>query len=165
MNGNISATAADMAAQLAMQLELREMTDSAAALIDRLEWARRGLHELDARLRSEGGYADVVQAGEALNQALIDLEMRLFDLRLSGGMAGQDTIRWPRQLFAKLTSLAGYIAGNDQRPTDQAGEVRDQYREQLEAVLARWAALADGDLARFNRMLSDRGLPPVISQP
>ena len=159
------ATPGDMAAQLAMQLELREMTNSAAALIDRLEWARRGLHELDARLRSEGGYADVVQAGEALNQALIDLEMRLFDLRLSGGMAGQDTIRWPRQLFAKLTSLAGYIAGNDQRPTDQAGEVRDLYRGQLRDALARWAALADGDLSRFNRMLADRGLPPVISQP
>ncbi|MDP2959354.1 MAG: hypothetical protein Q8N53_23245 [Longimicrobiales bacterium] len=160
-----SATAADMAAQLEMQLELREMADSTATLIDRLEWSRKGLQDLFVRLRGDGAYADVVRAGEALNELLSELEMRLFDLRLSGGLASQDTIRWPRQLFAKLTSLAGYISGNDQRPTDQAGAVRDLYREQLRAVLARWGELAQGDVARFNRMLADRGLPPVVSQP
>ncbi|GMV07244.1 MAG: hypothetical protein AMXMBFR53_35190 [Gemmatimonadota bacterium] len=155
----------DMAAQLALQLELRAMTDSTAALIERLEWTRKGLGDLEARLGGETGYADVVEAGEALNRLLVELEMRLFDLRLSGGLAGQDTIRWPRRLYAKLTSLAGYVAGDDSRPTDQALEVRDRYREELHAVLAGWAELARGDLARFNRMLADRGLPPVISQP
>jgi len=159
------ATAADMQAKLDMQLELRAMTDSAAALIDRVEWTRKGLSDANARLAEEAGHADVVQAGEALAQALVDLEMHLYDLRLSGGTAGQDTIRWPRQLFAKLTSLAGYISGSDDRPTDQAGEVLALYRSQLAALLDRWSELAAGDLARFNRMLADRGLSPVISQP
>jgi hypothetical protein len=159
-----TATAADMQAQLAMELELREMTDSAAALIDRIEWTRKGLQDTGARLRDEGGHADLVQAGEALQQALVDLEMNLFDLRLSGGMAGQDTVRWPRQLFAKLTSLAGYISGSDAPPTDQAGEVRDLYRSRLTELLSTWSDLAAGDLADFNRMLVERGLPPVVSQ-
>lgn len=158
-----TATPGDMRAKLDMQLELREMTDSTAALIERIEWARKGLADLSTRVADERGYADVVEAGEALERALVDLEMNLYDLRLSGGMAGQDTIRWPRQLFAKLTSLAGYISGSDDRPTDQAGEVRDLYREQLGRWLARWGELADGDLARFNRLLAERGLPPVVS--
>ncbi|HSM61522.1 MAG TPA: hypothetical protein VK849_12020 [Longimicrobiales bacterium] len=157
-------SAADMRAQLDMQLELREMTDSTAALIERIEWSRKGLLDLEARLRGEQGYGDVVQAGEALEAALVELEMRLFDLRLSGGLASQDTIRWPRRLFAKLTSLAGYVSGTDARPTDQALEVLETYRQELAAVLARWAELAGQDLARFNRMLAERGLPPILSE-
>ncbi|MDH5589821.1 MAG: hypothetical protein OEZ37_07220, partial [Gemmatimonadota bacterium] len=158
-------TAADMRAQLDMQLELREMTDSTAALIDRVEWTRKGLLDLRVRLRGDSAYDDVVAAGEALHEALVELEMRLFDLRLSGGTAGQDTIRWPRRLFAKLTSLAGYASGTDHPPTEQAGEVRDRYRVELSEVLARWAELADGDIAHLNRMLTGRGLLPVISEP
>jgi photosystem II stability/assembly factor-like uncharacterized protein len=159
------ATPADMGAQLDMQLELREMTDTTAALIDRIEWTRKGIQDLEVRFRGEETYRDLVEAGEALEALLIDLEMRLFDLRLSGGSARQDTIRWPRRLFAKLTSLSGYISGSDHRPTDQAGEVRDLYRQELRSVLARWAEIASEDLAQFNRMLADLGLAPVVSQP
>ena len=156
---------ADMEVQLAMQLELREMSDSTAALIDRIEWTRRGLQDLDERLRAGEGYRDVVEAGEALSRALVDLEMTLVDLRLTGGSARQDTIRWPRQLYAKIASLAGYISGSDARPTDQATEVRDLYRVRLAEALEAWSALAGGELARFNRLLAERGLPPIVSEP
>ncbi|MDA0329580.1 MAG: sialidase [Gemmatimonadetes bacterium] len=158
------ATVADMRAQLDLQLDLREMSDSSAALIDRIEWARKGLMDLEERLQGETGYRDVVEAGEELERALIDLEMGLFDLRLSGGAARQDTIRWPRQLWAKIASLAGYSSGSDDRPTDQMNEVRDQYREQIAEQLRRWIELAETDIAQFNRLLAAQGLPPIISQ-
>jgi len=159
------ATAEDMRAQLAMQLELRTMTDSTTALIDRVEWTRKGLLDLGVRLRGDRSMNDVVRQGEALEKALVDLEMNLFDLQLSGGSAGQDTVRWPRQLYAKITALAGYISGSDDRPTDQAGEVRDLYRQELGRLLARWQAMATGDLATFNKMLAERGLLPIVSEP
>ena len=155
---------ADMRAQLELQIELRDMSDSTAAVIDRIEWARKGLMDLEERLAGEARYTDVVEAGEALEQALVDLEMRLFDLRLSGGAARQDTIRWPRQLWAKIASLANYSSGTDDRPTDQMIEVRDVYRAQLAEVLSRWAELAQADIAQFNQMLVSQGLPPIISQ-
>ena len=157
------ASASDMQAQLDLQLRLREMSDSTAALIDRIEWARKGLMDLQARLGGEARYGDVVEASEALDQALIDLEMGLFDLRLSGGAARQDTIRWPRQLWAKIASLAGYSSGTDDRPTDQTIEVHDIYRDQLATQLQRWLELAEADIASFNRLLVTQGLPPIIS--
>jgi photosystem II stability/assembly factor-like uncharacterized protein len=160
-----TATAQDMQAQLDLQLELREMSDSTAALIDRVEWSRKGLMDLGARLADEDRirYGDVLSASAELEEALLELEMRLFDVRLSGGLAGQDTIRWPRRLWAKIASLAGYASGTDDRPTDQTLEVRDGYRVQLEAALRRWTELAAGDLATFNRLLAAQGLPPIIS--
>ena len=156
--------AGDLRAQLDLQLELREMSDSTAALVDRIEWSRKGLMDIEERLEGDRGYADVVEAGEALDAALIALEMRLFDLRLSGGAARQDTIRWPRQLYARIASLAGYSSGSDHRPTDQMLEARDIYRQQLVEVLQRWTELAEADIASFNRLLVTRGLPPIISQ-
>ncbi len=53
---------------------------------------------------------------------------------MTGGMAFQDTLRWPRQLFAKLTSLAGYVQGTDFAPTAQQVEVHGEYRERLGAA-------------------------------
>jgi photosystem II stability/assembly factor-like uncharacterized protein len=158
------ASSADMQAQLDLQLDLREMSDSTAALIDRIEWSRKGLLDLEERLSGAYEYADVVAAVEALEAALVDLEMQLFDLRLSGGAARQDTIRWPRQLWAKIASLAGYSSGSDDPPTDAMLEVRDQYRTQLEEALVRWAELARADIAAFNRLLAAQGLPPIISE-
>jgi len=158
------ASAADMAAQLELQLELREMSDSTSAVIDRVEWARKGLMDLQERVEGDATYDDVVEAAGQLDALLIELEMSLFDLRLTGGSARQDTIRWPRQLWAKIQSLAGYSSGTDDRPTDAMLEVRDVYRVRLAEVLRGWADLAAGDIAQFNRTLVQRGLPPIISQ-
>ena len=157
-------SATEIQAQLDLQLELREMSDSTSALINRIEWARKGLMDLEERIRGDAAYRDIVEAGEELDQAMIDLEMSLFDLRLTGGSARQDTIRWPRQLWAKLASLAGYSSGSDDAPTDQTLEVRDLYRVQLAEYLRRWAELAVTDVAQFNRMLVEQGLPPIISE-
>jgi photosystem II stability/assembly factor-like uncharacterized protein len=155
---------ADMQAQLALQLDLREMSDSTATLIDRIEWSRKGLLDLAERTRGDARYSEVVSAAEELEQALIDLEMNLFDLRLSGGASRQDTIRWPRQLWAKISSLAGYSSGSDHAPTDQVTEVRDIYRSQLTEYLQRWVELTRSDIAQFNQLLVAQGLPPIISQ-
>ena len=141
------------------------MSDSTAALIDRIEWARKGLYDLEERLGASGGYGDVVEAGRALQEVLIELEMELFDLRLTGEAARQDTIRWPRKLWAKIASLAGYASGSDHRPTDQTLEVRDVYRLELAEVLSRWGDIEAGDITDFNRLLVQRGLPPIVSAP
>tara|TARA_B100000929_G_scaffold259470_1_gene223255 strand:- start:2174 stop:2632 length:459 start_codon:yes stop_codon:yes gene_type:complete len=152
-----------MEAQLDLQLELRELSDSTGALIDRIEWTRKSLEDLGDRLAGDPGYSDIVSAGEMLGQLLIELEMGLFDLRLTGGSARQDTIRWPRQLWAKLSSLSGYSSGSDNRPTDQMLEIRSIYRQRVTDSLRRWAEIAASDLARFNQVLAEQGLPPIIS--
>ncbi len=132
-------------AQHAMQLELRGEADRVVAAVDSLEVWRAEFHA-----RRDAGGLGPEQA--ALLAELDALTHTLYDLRLSGGSAGQDGLRWPRQLFAKITSLAGYISGTDFRPTDQAREVHVIYQERLrevEAEVARLRArvrgIADGE--------------------
>jgi hypothetical protein len=124
-------------AQQAMLLEMRDEVNRVVSAIDSLEVWRAEVHERDPR-------------GELMRD-LDALTHTLYDLRLSGGTAGQDGLRWPRQLFAKMTSLAGYISGTDFAPTAQAREVHTLYQERLrevEAELTRLRArvrgIADG---------------------
>ena len=71
-------------------------------------------------------------------------------------------LRWPRQLFAKITSLAGYIGGSDFPPTAQHLEVHERLQGLLAEAQARMREIGDQELARLNQLLSAGGIPNVI---
>lgn len=154
-------TEEDIRRQFQVILQLREEANGVVKLIDDAEILRAQLLRLDERLRGEEGMDEVLQASRALDEALIDLEMTLTDLRLSGGTAGQDRLRWPRRLYAKITSLAGYIGSSDFRPTDQQLEVHRRLQGLLAEREARMEEIRNGELAALNRLLEERGIPHV----
>jgi hypothetical protein len=131
-------------------------------LINQAEWVRAQLVTLGELVDGANGEAEIDDAAENLDQALVDLEMGLTDLRLSGGSAGQDALRWPRQLYAKLTSLAGYIGSSDFRPTDQHLEVHRRLQGLLTDAQNRMREIREGELATLNDMLTERGIPHII---
>ena len=71
-------------------------------------------------------------------------------------------MRWPRQLFAKLTSLAGYIGGSDFPPTTQHLEVHERLQGLLVEAQARMGEIRNQELARLNQLLREKGIPNVI---
>ncbi len=154
-------TEGDIRAQHQVILQLREEADAVVALIDEAEVIRAQLTSLGERLRGREGMGEVREASEALDRALVELEMGLTDLRLSGGTAGQDQLRWPRQLYAKITSLAGYIGGSDFPPTDQHLEVHRRLQGLLAEAQERMARIRAGNLAALNRLLAEKGIPHV----
>ena len=146
--------------QVTMAREIRESVDSVVALIDQIEWIRAQTLLVREGSADHADAEEIRQAGATLEAELIDLEMRLFDVRLTGGSAQQDTLRWARRLYARLTSLAGYIAGTDDRPTDQSREVLEMLRSELGDYQRQMMAIRE-DLATFNRLLDDRGIDPI----
>jgi hypothetical protein len=143
-----------------MVREIREAVDSVVALIDEIEWIRQQT-QLVREANADHAAADEIRAaGETLEAELIDLEMRLFDLRLTGGSARQDTLRWARRLYARLTSLAGYLTGTDDQPTDQSREVFEMLGSELGDYQRQMVAIIE-DVMTFNRLLNDRGIEPI----
>ncbi|NKB88391.1 MAG: sialidase [Acidobacteria bacterium] len=158
-------TLAELAQQTEFLLDLREDVNAVVDLIDEIEWLRRGIADVRLRSRQQGvELPDTLDDRvEQLDQGLIEVEMGLYDLRMTGGMAFQDTLRWPRQLFAKLTSLAGYVQGTDFAPTAQQYEVHGVYQERLANAQARLAELRE-EASAVDGDLGESGFGPIRAQ-
>ncbi|MCH8144917.1 MAG: sialidase [Gemmatimonadetes bacterium] len=158
---NSEGTEADIAVQIAKVKEIRDDYDVAAGLVNRIEWVRRQIYDLRAVLEDQGGAEEILTAAEELDVELIAIEEELIRLTTTG--TGQDGVRYPTKLVGRLRYLAGTVATNDFRPTDQQGEVHMVLRERLEQHRLVVERLLDEDLLWFNQMLQQRNLSPVIT--
>ena len=138
-----------------MLFDLRRELDDAAAAVNRIEVVRGQLEAL-ARVVSD---ADIRKAGADLNQKLMDLEMNLIDLRLTGG---QDGIRYASKLMSKINYLAGGLASGDFKPTDQQVEVQKILADQLRGHLSQLDGLLSKELGAFNELLRKRNVANIV---
>ncbi len=145
-------------AQTATLLRIQEMVVDVGRMIEGIEWLRKQIAERRALAASSA----IRTAASEYESALMELEARFFELRLTGGDAAQDTLRWPRRLHAKLSSLHGYIGGSDHLPTDQHLEVLALYEEELAATRRRFEQLTGEERDAFNRELEGAGLPLLL---
>jgi hypothetical protein len=157
---NSEGTEADITAQIEMLRRIRIDHDSAAVAINRIEWTRRQLLDLDAILRDQGGADEILRASDALTKKLIAVEEHLIQLRTTG--TGQDGVRWPAQVSERLRYLVGNVATADFRPTDQQGEVHVVLKAQLDSARRDLDAILSTDLPALNQLLQQRNLPRII---
>ena len=155
---NSEGTEADIRAQLAMFSEIREDHAIAAGLVNRIEWVRRQLYDLNDLLEDRGE-DDVLKASDELDQRLIDVESNMVQLLNAGG----DGTRWAPKLIQELSYLAGQISSVDFRPADSSREVQVLLRERVLQLRTEVDELMRTDVAAFNRRLAERNLPPLIS--
>ncbi len=157
-----TASSGDLTAQQTLLVEIRDGIERAAYLINEAERLRHDLRQLEDRLSERGGDVDVFEATNqagSLRQELRAIEGEFFDLRMTG--TGQDALRWPRKLYARLTYLARSVGQADARPTDQQAAVWEMLSSQLAEQENRFGATLAGPLADLNRTLADSGFPLV----
>ncbi len=153
-------SAAQINEQLQMMIELRDNQNDIAGMLNEAERVRSQLYELRTLLRGRDDFGEINDHITALDEKIIDIEMNLTDLRLVGG---QDTLRYPRQLYAKVASLSGYISGHDFAPADAHRAVHEMYKENLGTYMQQMTEIREGDLAAFNRLLQEKGIGAVIT--
>jgi photosystem II stability/assembly factor-like uncharacterized protein len=158
---NSEGTLADIQAQTAMVLELRDGINAAADMVNRIEWVRRQALDLKAVLADQGDAEEIVTAIDELNEKLVGVEDNLIQLNLTN--SGQDYVRWPNKLVEKIGYLAASVAIADFRPADQYREVHQLLKEMLQQYQRDLDQLLQTDLPAFNRMLQERNLAPVIT--
>ncbi len=153
---NSGGTEAEIASQVAMLHTIaRDMNDGAEG-VHRIESVRAQLEALNRVVTDDS----VRRATVALQKKLMDLEMNLVDLRLTG--RGQDGVRFGAKLLSKLNYLANGISSSDYRPTDQHAEVQQLLNGQLQRILGQLDALLTGDVGAFNELLRSRNIPNII---
>ena len=156
---NSAGTVADIEEQLRSAAAILVDMNAAAAAVARIESVRV---QLDALKRTVTD-ADVIRAATALETKLVDLEMELVDLRLTGN--GQDGVRFAAKLISKLGYLAGGLSGGDFKPTDQQGEVQLLLNGQLRGHLTALESLLGSELGSLNVLLRTKNVPNVMGGP
>ncbi|MDE2977011.1 MAG: hypothetical protein OXU63_05765 [Acidobacteriota bacterium] len=157
-----AASSDDLAAQQTLLVEIRDGIERAAYLMNEAERLRDDLRQLEDRLSDRGSDIEVFEATNqagSLREELREIEGEFFDLRMTG--TGQDALRWPRRLYARLTYLARSVGQADARPTDQQTAVWEMLSSQLAEQEDRFGATLAGPLADLNRTLADSGFPLV----
>lgn len=153
---NSAGTEAEIVEQNRALTAISRDLNTAADAVQRVESARV---QLAGILRSVDD-STVRRAARTLAQQLMDLEMTLVDLRQTG--QGQDGVRFGSKLIAKLGYLANGLNASDHKPTDQHGEVQTILNTELKAQLSALDAILNKDLAAFNELLKQRGVPNVL---
>ena len=157
---NSAGDMSDIRLQLALMEEIQQDYEDAADAINRIEWTRRQLQDLQAVLEDRDDAEDLSESAGTLELSLATIEEELIQLQVTG--TGQDQVRYPTKLIGKLNHLAQVTSVGDFRPTDQDAEVQVLLRNLLVNASADLEALIDSELADFNRTLRERGLDPVI---
>jgi len=157
---NSGGTEADLISQHTMMLELQKDVESGSQMVNQIEFMRSQLDKLSATLEKSMNSVSVKSALDDLDKKFIDIEENLIQRKLTG--QGQDTVRWPPKLLAKLNYLANGLASGDFGPTKQQREVHVLLKNQLAGLQNRFAAVLKGDLAAFNKLLTENNIKELI---
>ena len=151
----------DIRKQTEVLLGIYKDIDSAADLINRIEWVRKQLDSLGEVLREDKQTEPVLKAGAELDRKLTDVEGFFFPIDRTGS---GDDLRFPDKFYAKLFFLAYDLSKSDFPPTDQQLEVKEMFERQLAEYRSRLDELVAKDVAAFNAILREKNIPNIIAK-
>jgi hypothetical protein len=150
----------EIRSQVDLLLRIQNDHRAAGEMLTAIEEARAALQRLAADTTTgDRSAADVRAGAAALEQKLIAVEEKLQDLRITG--RGQDAVRWPTRIGGQLSYLAGEVASSDFAPTTQQRAVQRLLTQELRATRTALEELMRADVARFNAVLSGRGMKVI----
>ena len=159
---NSAGTEAEITAQVRVLMALKAELDKAATAVARVENVRLQVQQLLGQLQRGGVDADAATRLRTLDQQLIDAEMALVDLRLTG--TGQDGVRFGSKLIGKMGYLSNGVAVADFAPTTQHVEVQGILANELGAALRTIDGILASELPPVNTMLDAKGLPKIVDR-
>ncbi len=154
-----SASRSDFDEQLKFLLSVRDKLTETHRDIKTIRDVRDQLKNLDKRLKDRPDSAEIKAASKAIDQKLTAIEEALYQTKAK---SSQDVLNFPIRLNNKLASLAGDVGAGDNRPTDQAEQVRKELTEQTDAQLSKLRKVLNEDLPKFNELLGKKKVPGVF---
>jgi photosystem II stability/assembly factor-like uncharacterized protein len=148
-------TADERRAQAELLSQIRDRVDEVHRAINQIRRERKQIEGWEERAKAGDGHEQLAEAGKALREKLSALEGELINLKLDTPQPG------PNALKEKLATLAAMVDESDDAPTQGARDVCDALSEQVAAQLAALRRLESEDVAAFNALVHELGLPAV----
>jgi photosystem II stability/assembly factor-like uncharacterized protein len=146
-------TQADLEAQTALNLEIRDFTGEAKMVLHRLELL---VEQVRDRIAAVGTGSAVARSASAVEGKLTDLHANF--------VTAEGRYQTP-MLIPQIGYLNGMTNRADQRPGNYAYSRLAQLRERLSGYSAELQSIVDGDIEALNRQLQAEGLDSVRTRP
>ncbi len=158
-----SSTQADLEAQHAFLVGVRDKLAQIHREIDRIRAVRGELDKLTERLEDQGETAQPIRdAAKSIREKITAVEEALYQTK---NRSSQDPLNFPIRLNDKLASVADEVAGGDYAPTAQAVAVRDRLMAAIDQELAKLEAVWTTDLPALNTLVREREVPAIHLPP
>jgi photosystem II stability/assembly factor-like uncharacterized protein len=148
-------TAADLQAQFALALKIRNKTSEAHEAVIRI----RALKRLAAERTAGDADPGLRKAADAFAARITAVEEDLYQVR---NRSAKDPLNFPVKLNNRISALQRVVESAESRPTDQCDVVFTLLSKDLAACLSTLDGVIRADLPALNRLLAARNRPPII---
>ena len=147
LDPRIDTPIADLEAQFALQMQIRDRLSEVTVAINRCRALKTQLGGWAERLDAVTGGADAADGARELSTRIDEIERKLVqpDLTSEG-----DSLNYREQLWEKLQQLIPIVASADTRPTTQSYAVFEKISGEMDPHLSVLDELIAGDLAALN---------------
>ena len=156
------ATAGDLKAQFMLLEAIRDSLSESHETVLEIRDVRAQSKDLGERAERLGQGDTLKKRAAALAEKLTGLELELTNPEIK---ADEDDLNFEPKLDHDWVNLAGLVASADRKPTASCVRYYDVLKARQNAVLARWKAALDGEVAEFSRAAEEAKLPRVAPAP
>ncbi len=153
----MSATQADLDAQFALRMRIRDKLSEVHEAINAIRALRTQIDGWEKRAEGSGG-ARLRRAAGVLKTKMAGVEEELIQVKAK---SRQDTLNYPAKLNLKIGGLAMAVGGADFAPTKAMYDVFDDLSKRAETQLVKWRAIAKTDVPAFDKLVRGSGVPAV----
>jgi len=155
----VSATQADLEAQFALNLKIRDKLSETHDAINMLRNVRSQIDSWLKITQEQPVNENLSRIGKSAREKLKAIEDELIQ---SKAKTRQDTLNHPAKLNGKLAGLSGVVASAQAAPTRQSYAVFDDLSQRINAQLHTLQEVLDTDVASFNSLLREHNVLGVI---
>lgn len=152
----LTTTSAEFQEQFDFLIQVRDEITKAQNGIRRIRAVRTQVSEIAGRLPDGNLSVQAKPLAGSISTKMTEVEKKLMELRRG------DVAKLRPELSSQLAWLTTTVGSADARPTSPAYERFKFLKSELSGCLSQIQATIDTDVAAFNKMLSQGGIPPVI---
>lgn len=158
----VKTPSAELAEQYAMALRVRDRLNEIAENVKRTEEIQRQLDARATQTKDQPYAKRVDSVAKAVRGRFEKVREELYEI---GCHVNQCTLDMPVKLYNWFITLNAQVQQGDYPPTKQHGEIYTDLTGKLQVQLRTLQQLEDNDLAAFNRLLQELGVPAVFVAP
>jgi photosystem II stability/assembly factor-like uncharacterized protein len=160
-------TEADIRATVNLQLRIREDINRVSDMVNRIEWIRKQLDDMQKMFKTQPAKPDLLKAAEEIDKKMQSVEYKLVSKALT--TSDDKYFIEAYKIYFNLIWLNGEVGtgagdvqgGADYGPTDTAVSLVADIEKQLGVASSEYNALIDKDVPAFNRILTGQGMTPL----